>query len=144
MYAKDCINKVDRKMSSMKIQSDKLLIPKISSYFFNMLHSNGVEQCDALQIAFEEALTNAIVHGNKNDINKNVNITFNIDCEKVEIIIEDEGRGFDYCLAMIGLTESQDNIYKDSGRGIFLISLYTDDFYYENDGRKIVMIKYRD
>ena len=61
-----------------------------------------------------------------------------------EIIIEDEGSGFDYCLAMIGLTESQDNIYKDSGRGIFLISLYTDDFYYEDDGRKIVMIKYRD
>ena len=60
----------------------------------------------------------------------------------VEVIIEDEGNGFDYIMAMIGLTESQENIYKDSGRGIFLISLYSDDFYFENNGSKIVMIKY--
>ena len=72
MYAKYCLNKVDKKMSSIKIQSDKSLIPKISSYFLNMLHSNGVEQCDALQIAFEEALTNAIVHGNKNRVPANI------------------------------------------------------------------------
>ncbi|WP_157154430.1 ATP-binding protein [Brachyspira murdochii] len=143
MYVKDCPKLAEKILFMKKIPSDKLLIPKISKDFLDMLHSNGIEQCDALQVAFEEALTNAILHGNKNNHNKNIYLSINIDNEKIEIIIEDEGEGFDYFAAMINLTESQENIYKDSGRGIFLISLYTDDFYFEDNGRKIVMIKYR-
>lgn len=140
---KDCPNQTESISFMKKIPSNKLLIPEISNDFLNWLHLNEVKECDALQIAFEEALTNAIVHGNKNDHSKNVYITFYIDEEKIEISIEDEGSGFDYSLAIIELTESQENIYKDSGRGIFLISLYTDDFYYEDNGRKIIMVKYR-
>ncbi|OEJ13167.1 anti-sigma factor [Brachyspira hampsonii] len=143
MYVKDCPKRTEKILFMKRIQSDKSLIPKISKDFLDMLHSNGIEQCDALQIAFEEALTNAIIHGNKNNHDKNVYLSINIDDEKIEIIIEDEGEGFDYISAMIELTESQDNIYKDSGRGIFLISLYTDDFYFEDSGRKIVIIKNR-
>ena len=126
----------------MKIPSDKSYIPKVSNDFLNFLHSNGVQECDAFQVAFEEALTNAIVHGNKNDLSKNVSINFILNNDYIEVAIEDEGSGFDYMMAMIGLTESQENIYKDSGRGIFLISLYSDDFYFENNGSKIVIIKY--
>ena len=135
-----CVKDLTKEMTlSMKIPSDKSYIPKLSNEF---LRNNGIKECDAFQIAFEEALTNAIVHGNGNDLNKKVNIEFNIINDYVEVIIEDEGNGFDYIMAMIGLTESQENIYKDSGRGIFLISLYSDDFYFENNGSKIVMIKY--
>ena len=135
-----CENKVEKRLC-VKIPSDKLLVPKVSNDFLSFLHSNGVDECGAFQIAFEEALTNAIIHGNKNDYNKNVNIYFYINDEMIKVIIEDEGDGFDYFSAMICLTESQDNIYRDSGRGIFLISLYTDDFYFEDNGRKIVIIK---
>ncbi|CRF34916.1 anti-sigma factor [Brachyspira suanatina] len=138
-----CGNKVEKRLS-VKIPSNKLLVPKVSNDFLSFLHSNGVKECDAFQIAFEEALTNAIIHGNKNDCDKNVNVCFHIDDEMVKVIIEDEGDGFDYFSAMICLTESQDNIYKDSGRGIFLISLYTDDFYFEDNGRRIIIIKNRD
>ncbi|MEI0445740.1 ATP-binding protein [Brachyspira intermedia] len=137
-----CGNKVEKRLS-LKIPSDRLLVPKISNDFLHFLHSNGVKECDAFQIAFEEALTNAIIHGNNNDYNKNVSMYFYIDDERIKVVIEDEGDGFDYFSAMICLTESQDNIYKDSGRGIFLISLYTDDFYFENNGRRIVIIKNR-
>ncbi|WP_107925938.1 ATP-binding protein [Brachyspira hampsonii] len=143
MYVKDCPKRTEKILFMKKIPSDKSLIPKISKDFLDMLHSNGIEQCDALQVAFEEALTNAIIHGNKNNHDKSVYLNINIDDEKIEVIIEDEGKGFDYISAMIELTESQDNIYKDSGRGIFLISLYTDDFYFEDSGRKIVIIKNR-
>ncbi|WP_300743036.1 ATP-binding protein [uncultured Brachyspira sp.] len=137
-----CGNKVEKRLS-LKIPSDRLLVPKISNDFLHFLHSNGVKECDAFQISFEEALTNAIIHGNNNDYNKNVSMYFYIDDERIKVVIEDEGDGFDYFSAMICLTESQDNIYKDSGRGIFLISLYTDDFYFENNGRRIVIIKNR-
>ena len=142
MNTEYCTNKIKQRFF-MKIPSDKLLIPKVSNDFLNFLHSNEIKECDAFQISFEEALTNSIVHGNKNNHDKNVYINFSIDDETIKVTIEDEGDGFDYFLAMIGLTESQENIYKDSGRGIFLISLYTDDFYFEDNGRKIIMIKYR-
>ena len=83
-------------MLKMEIPSNKTLIPYISEIFIQYLHSHNIKDADAMQIAFEEALTNAIVHGNNNDYSKNVNISFNIKQNMLEISIEDEGSGFNY------------------------------------------------
>ena len=122
----------------MKIPSNKRLIPNISEIFIQYLHSHDIKDADAMQIAFEEALTNAIVHGNNNDYNKNVNISFNIKQNMLEISIKDEGKGFNYK----SIKTNDDDIYRKNGRGILLISLYTDSFHFEEYGRKIVMNKY--
>ena len=124
-------------MLTMKIPSNKRLIPNISEIFIQYLHSHNIKDADAIQIAFEEALTNAIVHGNNNDYNKNVNISFSIKQNMLEITIEDEGMGFNY-----KSIKTNDDIYSKNGRGILLISLYTDSFHFEDYGRKIVMNKY--
>lgn len=125
-------------MLTMKIPSSKMLIPNISEIFIQYLHSHDIKDADAMQIAFEEALTNAIVHGNNNDYNKNVNISFNIKQNMLEISIKDEGKGFNYK----SIKTNDDDIYRKNGRGILLISLYTDSFHFEDYGRKIVMNKY--
>lgn len=125
-------------MLKMEIPSNKTLIPYISEIFIQYLHSHDIKDADAMQIAFEEALTNAIVHGNNNDYSKNVNISFNIKQNMLEISIEDEGIGFNYKAIKI----NNDDVYKKNGRGILLISLYTDSFHFEDYGRKIVMNKY--
>ena len=125
-------------MLTMKIPSSKMLIPNISEIFIQYLHSHNIKDADAMQIAFEEALTNAIVHGNNNDYNKNVNISFSIKQNMLEISIEDEGSGFNYKAIKI----NNDDVYRKNGRGILLISLYTDSFHFEDYGRKIVMNKY--
>ncbi|TXJ39693.1 ATP-binding protein [Brachyspira pilosicoli] len=122
----------------MKIPSNKRLIPNISEIFIQYLHSHNIKDADAMQIAFEEALTNAIVHGNNNDYNKNVNISFSIKQNMLEISIKDEGKGFNYK----SIKTNDDDIYRKNGRGILLISLYTDSFHFEDYGRKIVMNKY--
>ncbi|MEI0581178.1 ATP-binding protein [Brachyspira pilosicoli] len=122
----------------MEIPSSKMLIPYISEIFIQYLHSHNIKDADAMQIAFEEALTNAIVHGNNNDYSKNVNISFNIKQNMLEISIEDQGSGFNYKSVKI----NDDDIYKKNGRGMLLISLYTDSFHFEEYGRKIVMNKY--
>ncbi len=123
------------------IHSDKKLVSKISSDFIDILHENSIYNIDAMQIAFEEALMNAIVHGNDSDLNKNIDISFCINSNCVKVSIENEGEGFDYIFSILNVNDSQDNIYKNSGRGIFLISLYTDKFYFENGGRRITLIK---
>lgn len=125
-------------MLKMEIPSNKTLIPYISEIFIQYLHSHDIKDADAMQIAFEEALTNAIVHGNNNDYSKNVNISFNIKQNMLEISIEDEGSGFNYKAIKI----NNDDVYRKNGRGILLISLYTDSFHFEDYGRKIVMKKY--
>ncbi|WP_157151145.1 ATP-binding protein [Brachyspira sp. SAP_772] len=122
----------------MEIPSKKTLIPYISEIFIQYLRAHDIKDADAMQIAFEEALTNAIVHGNNNDSNKNVNISFNIKENMLEISIKDEGMGFNYK----SIKTNDDDIYKKNGRGILLISLYTDSFHFEDYGRKIVMNKY--
>lgn len=124
-------------MLIMKIPSNKRLIPNISEIFIQYLRAHDIKDADAMQIAFEEALTNAIVHGNNNDYSKNVNISFNIKQNMLEITIEDEGMGFNY-----KSIKTNDDIYSKNGRGILLISLYTDSFHFEDYGRKIVMNKY--
>ena len=125
-------------MLTMEIPSNKTLIPYISEIFIQYLHSHNIKDADAMQIAFEEALTNAIVHGNNNDSNKNVNISFNIKENMLEISIKDEGMGFNYK----SIKTNDDDVYRKNGRGILLISLYTDSFHFEDYGRKIVMNKY--
>ena len=132
---------IQRNKLHIIIHSDKKLVSKISRDFLDLLHENNIYNIDSIQIAFEEALMNAIVHGNNNDINKNIDIFFEIYCNKVQVIIENEGEGFDYIFSILNVENSNENIFNNSGRGIFLISLYTDKFYFENGGRRIILVK---
>lgn len=139
---KENITQFIKSKSSIKIASDKKHVEYLSSYLSNLFSANLVNNVAPFKIAFEEAVINSIVHGNNSDNEKFVKIDIYINNKKIKIIIEDEGEGFDYVSALIKLTETQSDIFKTSGRGIFMISLYTDDFSYEKDGRKITLIKY--
>ena len=49
----------------------------------------------AIKLALEEALTNAIKHGNGNDVGKKVYVRFAVDKSRAVIFVRDEGSGFD-------------------------------------------------
>jgi len=125
----------------MSIPSDINYVSIVSKYFIDFMLQNNFPDFESLRIAFEEALINAIVHGNKEDYNKNVRIFFEYSDGIIKLSVENEGEGFDYTEAMLKLTQSQEDIFQTYGRGIFLISLYTDNFYYENFGKRIILIK---
>ena len=48
-----------------------------------------------IRLALEEAIVNAVRHGNRNDPTKTVRIRYRLDAEQFLIEIEDEGHGFD-------------------------------------------------
>ncbi len=48
-----------------------------------------------IKLSLEEALINAIKHGNKMDSSKSVHLKVEADAERIEIEIKDEGQGFD-------------------------------------------------
>lgn len=93
----------------------------------------------AIQLALEEGLINAVKHGNKFDSTKNVHVEAKIDPVQAEIIIEDEGSGFDP--SDVPDPTLEENLEKCSGRGILLIGAYMDFVEWTNGGRRLRMIK---
>lgn len=86
-------------------------------------------------IATIEAANNAILHGNKLDENKNVNIIFNIDNKFLKITVKDQGPGFDF--THIPDPTAPENIEKINGRGIFLMEKLSDRLEFFDNGAKV-------
>jgi len=93
----------------------------------------------AVKLALEEALINAIKHGNKLDKSKSVKIEAKITPDVAEITIEDEGPGFDRSSVPDPTDEA--NLEKCSGRGILLMEAYMNSVKWSNRGRKVKMVK---
>ena len=89
-------------------------------------------------VALNEAVNNAITHGNKLNEAKFVQIDFSHKGEEYYFTITDEGDGFDY--SIIPDPTSPENIEKPDGRGIFLMSHLSDRVTFSNDGRTVEMV----
>ncbi len=89
-------------------------------------------------IATIEAANNAILHGNKLDENKNVDIYFRVEENKLKIIVKDQGEGFDY--ANIPDPTSPENIEKINGRGVFLMEKLSDEIFFFENGSRVELI----
>ncbi len=96
----------------------------------------------AIKLALEESLINAVKHGNKNDPNKNVHVEAIISPRQVDLIIEDEGPGFDR--TKVPDPTAPENLEKASGRGILLIESYMTSVDYSHNGRRVHMVKRND
>lgn len=86
-------------------------------------------------IAALEAANNAILHGNKLDENKVVNINIVKDEKSLKIRVDDEGDGFDY--KNIPDPTSPENIQNINGRGIFLMEKLSDSLEYSRNGATV-------
>ena len=90
-------------------------------------------------LVMDEALSNAIIHGNKRNENLKVHVRIYISSRRIVIQVEDQGEGF----PTDGIDDptQRKNIYKGSGRGIFLVKELMDDVRFEKGGRVIEMEK---
>ena len=83
-------------------------------------------------IATLEAANNAIIHGNKLDVNKDVFICMDIEEKKIRLEIKDQGPGFDF--NNIPDPTAPENIENISGRGVFLMSKLSDNIQFRDNG----------
>jgi serine/threonine-protein kinase RsbW len=93
----------------------------------------------AVHLALEEALHNAIKHGNRLDPAKKVKIAVTVTSRSAVIVIEDQGTGFDR--KRVPDPRVGENLEKCSGRGIFLIESYMDKVQWTHGGRRLRMMK---
>ena len=95
---------------------------------------------DAIELALQEALANAVVHGAKEDPSKIVECLVACDEERgILIIVRDPGQGFDP--SAIPSCTVGENVYSTHGRGIFLINQLMDEVKFRKNGTEIHMVK---
>jgi len=78
-----------------------------------------------IDMAVREAVTNAVVHGNRQDANKTVDVTLKSSPDAVEISVHDQGAGFNP--EDVPDPTAEENILKASGRGIFFMRSFMDE-----------------
>lgn len=83
-------------------------------------------------ISITEAVTNAILHGNAQDLSKDVRINYEVKNKILSFKISDEGYGFDF--DSIPDPTAPENILNLGGRGIFLMKQLSDGITFENNG----------
>lgn len=141
-HIKETLEHIIKAEVSFSLPSNKALVGSSSEYIKRFARDHGFEDSAFdIAIAFEEALINAIEHGNNGVLSKKVLVVIRATAQRLVIEIEDEGEGFDYGQIETGVEALGKKIYASGGRGLFLIGLHTDEFYYENEGRKAVLIK---
>lgn len=93
-----------------------------------------------IMISVTECVSNAIIHGNKQDKKKVVNIELRFLDDQVRFIIEDQGEGFDY--HSLKDPTSPEQIQKPGGRGVFIMKHLSDEVQFEDEGRTTVLTFY--
>ena len=91
------------------------------------LSRSGISEDAAfgIDMAVREAVTNAVVHGNRQDENKTVDVTLKSSPDAVEISVHDQGPGFNP--ENVPDPTAEENILKASGRGIFFMRNFMDE-----------------
>jgi serine/threonine-protein kinase RsbW len=89
-------------------------------------------------IATLEAVNNAIIHGNKSDGTKHVDIEIVLEANTIVIIVTDEGKGFRP--KEVPDPTKAENIEAINGRGVFLMSKLADEIKFNKKGNKVKMI----
>ena len=94
----------------------------------------------AVELAFREALNNAVVHGNRLDAHKLVHVHCRCKVgEGISLIVSDQGQGFDPHTIPDPLTV--ENLEADHGRGIHIMKLVMDEVSFEQRGTEVRMLK---
>jgi len=99
----------------------------------------GDEVAANLMMAFHEAVTNAIIHGNQLDPAKVVDIKAWFEDHQLVLQVTDQGGGFNPDSLPDPLEEN--NLLKSGGRGVFLIRQFSDEIEF-NDKGNVITIRY--
>jgi serine/threonine-protein kinase RsbW len=95
------------------------------------------KQVFGVRLALEEALVNAVKHGNRHDPTKRVWASWHVGPSRVMIEIEDEGDGFDP--RAVPDPCAPENLERSCGRGVFLMRHYMSSVRYNRRGNHVIM-----
>ena len=124
---------------TLKITSCKSQITKLESYVAQIKQQFDIneEQYPDILISLTEAVNNAIIHGNRNNTDKCVDILCNCNDGVLTFKISDEGAGFNPNQIKDPLAE--ENLDQEGGRGVFIMNTLCDGVKYHDKGSTVEM-----
>src|SRR5262245_307326 len=125
------------------IPSDPSEARKVQDEIERALAAHGFDEREVfgVRLALEEALVNAIKHGNQLDRRKKVRIVYLIHRDRFDVRITDEGRGFDP--EDVPDPMAVENFERASGRGLLLMRHYMTEVVFHPPGNHLSMSKVR-
>jgi serine/threonine-protein kinase RsbW len=94
-----------------------------------------------VHVAVEEAIVNAIRHGNRFDPGKNVSMSCQVGADRVTVELADEGAGFDP--DAVADCTADENLHRPNGRGILMMRKFMSRVEYCERGNRVIMEKVR-
>lgn len=123
-----------------ELSNVKSAIMDILKFINESAPSIASEDLSDLRLVFNELLCNAVIHGNKNDFSKKVNVLIEFEKNTLNAVITDEGTGFDY-KSLLKAASCPADTNDEGGRGIFLVYSLTDLLCFNNKGNQIKFYK---
>ena len=100
------------------------------------------DDCHKIGMSVREGVINAVQYGNHEQRDKKIYLTFELAANKMVIRVLDQGSGFD--LEDVPDPLAEGNLLKTSGRGIFLMRAFMDEFTVrrgQQGGAELIMAK---
>ncbi|MBN1491877.1 MAG: ATP-binding protein [Phycisphaerae bacterium] len=141
MAAKDAGEKRDTAMVEVVISTDLRAARAAEERILRAVEAHGYrrEATFAIRLSLEEAITNAVKHGNGNDRSKHVRLRYHITDKEAVIYVADEGPGFNPGTVPDPTTPPRLSL--PSGRGIMLMRAYLDEVRYNRKGNEVCLVK---
>jgi serine/threonine-protein kinase RsbW len=127
----------------VKFASDTVAGQEVQERIIKVLEELNYPPRDifGVRLALEEAIVNAIKHGNGMDPLKHVRVQCQVNDVRVRIEIEDQGKGF--CPDEVPDPTQDENLEKPCGRGIMLMRAFLSHVEYNKSGNCVVLVKER-
>lgn len=127
--------------TDITIPSDTAEARRVQEVIEGMLRQRPTadQEVFGVRLALEEALVNAIKHGNQMDRAKAVHVSYRLLPDRFEIHITDEGPGFDP--NDVPDPTAVENLERPCGRGLMLMRHYMSEVAYNTQGNRVTMVK---
>jgi len=127
--------------TEVSIPSDTAEARRVQEAIEGMLRQRAAsdQEVFSVRLALEEALVNAIKHGNQMDRAKSVHVCYRLLPDRFEVHITDQGQGFDP--NEVPDPTAVENLERPCGRGLMLMRHYMSEVQYNDRGNSVSMVK---
>ncbi|HEY7328782.1 MAG TPA: ATP-binding protein [Gemmataceae bacterium] len=127
--------------ADVSIPSDAAEARRIQDEIEQHLQARHVSEHDifSIKLALEEAIVNAMKHGNQFDRAKKVHISYQIFADRFDVQISDDGNGFDP--SDVPDPTAFENLERPCGRGLMLMRHYMSEVVFNQRGNGVIMSK---
>ena len=133
-----------RSETDMTFPSQENLFPSAILFVLKECQWRGIEddaRLENIAICLEELLSNAVIHGNRNNKEKQIALRMRFDAERFILAVKDEGDGFDATTYLEKIRNNQAAIPEK--RGLFITDLLVDELQFNDKGNEVTAVIYR-